>query len=207
MKKTFVVVFVCIAFLSDAQENFKKRIAFSGNLFRVGCYQAQSFNIRLEFDLEEHWNVRYEFGFGRTNEGYTYYHFPATIHSGIKQIEAWISGDSDLGFLGGFIMLFLPEGVSYSLEMNEKLELRPFLDVNSREYFGVSPTDSLENKLSGDLGLSCQWALNPHLYVSAYASMTLLEGEGLGASGGIGIGWKMYRIYPKNEGFSPSPGF
>ncbi|HPS84049.1 MAG TPA: hypothetical protein PLA88_07020 [Bacteroidales bacterium] len=206
MRNLFFLL-ICLALMSNAQGPIKKNITFSANFFRVASLPAQSLNMKLEFEADEHWTVRYEFGYGWQNNGLPYYHLPATISAGVKEIQKCISGDSKLGFLSGFIMILLPEGISYNIRMKDKIEMTPFIDINSREYFAMNQTDTLRNRLSGDLGILCRYSLNPHLYVSAYGSMTFLESEGLGASGGIGIGWKLFRTYPDHPGISPTPGF
>jgi len=70
--------------MSNAQGPIKKNITFSANFFRVASLPAQSLNMKLEFEADEHWTVRYEFGYGWQNNGLPYYHLPATISAGVN---------------------------------------------------------------------------------------------------------------------------
>ncbi|MPM29189.1 hypothetical protein SDC9_75729 [bioreactor metagenome] len=189
MKRIVLVVFIVVACLSVSAQD-ESRITLSANTIQVDNFHAYSINPSFELALNDHWNLRYELGFGVRGNRKFYMHTPVTLPvGGLLFILGLSAGGSFINTLG-ILMMIVPEGVSYDISLTDDLELSPFIDINSCEYYLTPEYNDLQFLLSGDAGIALRMHISDRFYMSAYSSLTMLESKGLGFSGGLGIGYK-----------------
>lgn len=189
MKKLFVVVLLVYPCLF-LQAQSESRITLSANTIQVDNFHAYSINPSFELALGDHWNLRYELGFGIRGNKKFYMHTPVTLPlGGILFVAGIGSGGSFLNTLG-ILLMIAPEGVSYDISLSDGFELSPYIDLNSCEYYLTPDYNTLKFRLSADAGLACRMHVSDRFCFSAYTSLTMLETHGLGFSGGVGIGYK-----------------
>lgn len=189
MRKTLLIILmICSAVAVQAQS--ESRITLSANTIQVDNFHAYSINPSFELALGDHWNLRYELGFGIRGNKKFYMHTPVTLPlGGILFVAGIGSGGSFLNTLGVLLMI-APEGVSYDISLSDGFELSPYIDLNSCEYYLTPDYNTLKFRLSADAGLACRMHVSDRFCFSAYTSLTMLETHGLGFSGGVGIGYK-----------------
>lgn len=183
----FLLLFTGLLLNAHAQD--ESRITLSANTIQDGNFHAYSINPSFELALNDHWNLRYELGFGIRGNKKFYMHTPVTLPvGGILFVAGIETGGNFLNTLGILIMI-VPEGVSFDIPLSDSFELSPYIDLNSCEYY-LTPENKLKYRLSGDAGLAGRIHLGDRFCVSAYSSLTMLETHGLGFSGGVGLGYK-----------------
>lgn len=173
--------------LGIAQEN--TRLTFSATTLQNDRFHSYSLNPLLEVGVSDHFNLRYSLGFGMRSNGKFYMHSPVTAPVGLVLFVSGLGSDGDFVTLLGILMLLVPEGVSFDISLSDQIELSPFIDLNSCEYFVRNDNNELDFLFSGDVGLSAQWYLGDSFYLTAHSSAMLLETRGLGFSGGMGAGF------------------
>jgi len=189
MKKLVFLFFVSfLAFNANAQD--ESRLSLMANTIQVDNFHAYSINPTFELAVSDHFNLRYQLGFGIRGNKKFYMHTPVSAPiGGLLFIAGLGSGGSFISTLG-ILMLIVPEGVSYDISLSDNVELSPFIDLNSCEYYLTPEYNNLKWLLSGDAGVSCQLHLGDRFCFSAYTSLTMLESKGLGFSSGVGLGYK-----------------
>ncbi len=186
-----LIVFVLIIFpymFLHAQD--ESRISLNANTIQVDNFHAYSLNPSFELALNDHWNLRYELGFGIRGNKKFYMHTPLTLPVGGVLFAAGIGSGGSFLYTLGILLLIAPEGVSYDIQLTDEYELSPYIDLNSAEYYLTPENNQLKFRLSGDAGLTCRMHVSDRFCFSAYTSLTMLETHGLGFSGGVGIGYK-----------------
>jgi len=189
MKKHIFILLFSFAVL-NANSQSESRVSLMANTIQVGNFHAYSINPTFELAVSDHFNLRYQLGFGIRGNKKFYMHTPVTAPIGGILFVAGLGGGG--GFIStlGILLLIVPEGVSYDISVSDNLELSPFIDLNSCEYYLTPEYNTLKWLLSGDAGLSCQLHLSDRFCFSAYTSLTMLESKGLGFSSGLGMGYK-----------------
>ena len=138
---------ICSSVALQAQG--ESRITLSANTIQVDNFHAYSINPSFELALNDHWNLRYELGFGIRGNKKFYMHTPVTLPiGGFLFVTGIGSGGSFLNTLG-ILLMIAPEGVSYDISLSDGFELSPYIDLNSCEYY-LTPENQFKYRLSGD---------------------------------------------------------
>ncbi|PKP04509.1 MAG: hypothetical protein CVU11_04820 [Bacteroidetes bacterium HGW-Bacteroidetes-6] len=96
-------------------------------------------------------------------------HTPLTAPVGSLLFIAGLGHDGPFLRTLGVLMILFPEGISCDICLNDKMEISPFIDVNSCEFFVHNTDNTLGFLLSGDIGLTAQMYIGDKLYTSAHA--------------------------------------
>ncbi len=186
--KKYILFFALIVIAFSAHSQRETRLSFYAQSIQVDNFKAYSISPTIDIPVSDNFNLRYSIGFGMQSSRKFYMHTPLTAPVGSILFVAGLGGNTTFLSTLGLFIIFIPEGVSYDIRLNDDLEISPFIDINSCEFFLRDVDNKLDFLLSGDVGLTSQLYLTDHFYASAHASLTMLETKGLGFSGGIGLG-------------------
>lgn len=188
--KFFLILFLMFLTGLSLNAQDESRITLSANTIQVDNFHAYSINPSFELALNDHWNLRYDLGFGIRGNRKFYMHTPVTLPVGGLLFVIGLSGGGSFINTLGILMMIVPEGISYDISLTDNMEVSPFIDLNSCEYFLTPEYNDLQFLLSGDAGFAVRMHVSDRFCMSAYSSLTMLESKGLGFSGGLGIGYK-----------------
>ncbi len=172
--------------IGNAQD--ETRLSLYANTLNAQNFHSYSLNPTIDIAVSDHFNIRYSLGFGIRGNKKFYMHSPVSAPVGMVLFVAGLGSSGSFLSTLGILLLIAPEGVSYDIRLSDKVELSPFIDLNSCEYFLSGDSNTLNFLISGDAGLSSQLYISEKFYLSAHASAMLLETKGLGFSAGAGMG-------------------
>lgn len=176
MKKIIIILaFMGFAFSAFPQQTFK----LSLNTMGATSYNYKFIhgNIGFDWGVCKWMDLHYSLGMGVKGNGKFCMRMPYTIPVGLIAVS--------YGY--GALLLLLPQGLSFNVPVNEKIDLCPFINFNTAElYFNEYSNDKY--LYVGDLGLKLRYKLGKMGFAQASTAMKI-EGTGdFGILGEVGVG-------------------
>jgi hypothetical protein len=135
---------------------------------------------------EDRWSLHYSLGFGATNNDKFYAHYPMGAFWGIYLLAFSDGGADELLTTLAVISFIIPEGVSYNININEKMKVSPYVNFNSMEFY-YDKQDNEKIKPSFGLGSRVSYAFNPNFGVSFGLGAKIIAAEGWGIQTGVSL--------------------
>lgn len=165
------------------------RLSLYGSTLQSSGFGAYAFSPLLEIGVSKTVNLRYSLGFGVNQNNKLYLHSPLTLPLGTILFLSGLGDNTSLISTLGIILIVIPEGVSFDIPVSDDLEISPFIDVNSGEFF-LDPNNDFDFALSGDAGVSVQYNITDNFYGCSYIAAGLMQSKGISIGGGIGLGFR-----------------
>jgi hypothetical protein len=197
----FTFLFCCIFSFGKSQSPF--HFDNLGGNVRAGIIVRNDFlpnntfktyGLRVEYPLDEHWFMNYDYHFIATSSGIHFSHVPF-FAMGIKYIPRFAT--TDLKALGSLmvLMMVIPEGVSYKINPQDKIQFVPYLNplgFNRLVFEREGQTIKKPWAFAINTGLEVQSDLPWNMYAAADTGVTLDVFNGKSIWGvGITIGMKL----------------
>lgn len=169
-----------------SQRNKTQRIYLGYDSWVSPNKSLKSGNLQLTLFPEDKWSLNYSIGFGVSNNDNFYAHYPMGAFWGIYLLANSSGGSSDLLATLAVISFLIPEGVSYNIKVNDKLNVSPYLNFNSMEFYY---NDLNEEKIKPSLGLGARisYSMNKHFGCSFGLGGKIISAEGWGIQSGVSL--------------------
>ncbi len=96
------------------------------NDFLQNDHTFKTYGLRFQYELDDHWYLNYDYHFVNT-DGVHLSHLPVCA-MGVKYLLMYSSGDTrGLGYLAAMMMV-VPEGVTYKINPQSKIQFMPYLN-------------------------------------------------------------------------------
>jgi hypothetical protein len=150
----------------------------------------KTYGLRIQYPLNEHWNLDYDYHFINAGNGLHFSHMPAAT-MGVKYLLMYAPGGD--GLLYSMILLMIvPEGVSYKINPGKKIQYVPYLHPLGVDRLVFTREGQAIKKPWGmtcNTGVEIQSNLPGKFYAAADAGITYNYASGKTAFGaGISIG-------------------
>ena len=190
--------------------NFK--ISLTGGYFTTGDYNFGTGGLAVELFVGKHMSLNYTFDLGMTlnNRNHFYYHGAAGATAGSLFIGAAIVNsavdehldealatvlgrDVDLSSnltaglgITGVILLLIPEGISYNIDMGKHISLSPYINPLGIDYIASKDIFGQNLLLSVEYGVRAGIYFNNKRFISPEAGIKTFYGTG---KSGLSLGF------------------
>ncbi len=181
---------IVLLFISKTGFGQEKRSESQLNLGFDSFLQSElnfkSINAQLVIFPESKFSLLYSLGFGVTDHQKFYAHFPLGGFWGFYLMT--LTDGMNLDFLTtlAVISLFIPEGVCYNIDVNEKMKVSPYINFNSNEMY-FSQLDKLMLKPSLSLGSKFSYKLSSRFGTTFSIGGKILSANGFGIHSNVSM--------------------
>lgn len=151
--------------------------------------------LNLQLPVSNRVSFDYHFTMGWASDRSLYMHYPYMFGLGIRGINALNGHESSLANGMRFIMFlfcFIPEGVSYKINVSKTVQISPYLHPLGEDYHKDISTGKEITESVAEFGSRVVFKLNKKLYAMPHAGLKIYYNtNNIVTQGGITLGWRV----------------
>lgn len=199
IKTLLLVVFLTSGIAFGQLTENKYHLTAKYGLGTIDNALYNSFSLSGECIIHDYIGLNYNLDLLLRNDQITHFHTPMGIGGGplviLGSINSFFNDEygrlAYVGIVAGFIMLILPDGVSFHIPASYRIDVSPYANFLGIDFVQNKnkATDQLRIKYACSFGVKTSYLFKEKYNVSAFLETRRVAGYYWGFGGGLGIGY------------------